>query len=170
MIVPNLTDLTVYTVQARSVDKFGNTASSDAATITTPDDSRAPRILNMTVEVRSTGVGTVQKAQLVVNWETDEPGTSQVEYGPGISSESYSSRTQEDPALSTTHVVIVPELEPAKLYHLRAVSRDRAGNAGTSDDTTSITGKAQRSVVDIIVSSLQRSLGFLSVIPGLSGN
>jgi hypothetical protein len=164
----SLSDLTLYTMQARGVDRFGNVAAGNVLNITTPDDSRAPRVLNMTVEVRSSGVGQGQKAQLVVNWETDEPSTSQVEYGPGISSESYPSRTQEDPALSTTHVVIVPELEPAKLYHLRAVSRDRAGNAGTSDDTTSITGKANRSVIDIIVSSLQRSLGFLSIIPGLS--
>jgi hypothetical protein len=167
MVVSNLTDLTPYTFQARSVDKYGNTATSLQTNFTTPDDSRPPKILNMTVEVRSSGVGATQKAQLVVNWETDEPGSSQVEYGPGISSDSYPSKTQEDPVLTTTHVVIVPELEPAKLYHLRAVSRDRAGNAGTSDDTTSITGKVQKSVVDIIITSLQRSLGFLSAVPGL---
>lgn len=163
--VSGLSELTPYTFQAKGVDEHGNTASGPLETVTTPGDTRAPRLLNMTVEVRSSGVGAAQKAQLVINWETDELSSSQVEYGPGISSDSYPSKTQEDPALSTTHVVIVPELEPAKLYHLRAVSRDSAGNTGTTIDTTAITGKAHQSVIDIIISSLQRSLGFLSFIP-----
>jgi len=161
LIVNNLGENTPYTVQVRSVDQYGNAAVSELRNITTPDDSRPPKILNLAIEVRSAGVGEAQKAQLVVSWETDEPSSSQVEFGPGISSDNYPSRTAEDPVLSTTHVVIVPELEPAKLYHLRAVSRDRAANAGTSADTTAITGKVQRSVVDIIISSLTRSLGFL---------
>ncbi len=166
MIIDSLADNTGYTLQVKGVDQFGNTTQSDSNNFTTPDDSRPPKVSNMTIEVRSSGVGAAQKAQLVVSWETDEPSGSQVEYGPGISSESYPSRTQEDTVLTNNHVVIVPELEPAKLYHLRAVSRDRANNAGTSADTTSITGKVQRSVIDIIIGSLQRSLGFLSAIPG----
>jgi len=167
MTIESLSDNSPYQFAARGVDRFGNVAQGTPLTLTTPDDSRPPKVLNMTIELRSSGVGATQKAQLVVSWETDEPSTSQVEYGPGISSDSYPSRTQEDSALTNNHVVIVPELEPAKLYHLRAVSRDRANNAGTSADTTAITGKVQRSVVDIIISSLQRSLGFLSAIPGI---
>jgi len=166
--VTDLSENSPYTVQARSVDQYGNTAISGSLNITTPDDSRPPRITNLNIEVRSTGVGEAQKAQLIVTWETDEPSTSQIEYGPGISSDSYPSRTAEDTALTNNHTVIVPELEPAKIYHLRAVSRDRANNAGTSADTTAITGKVQRSVIDIIVSSLQRSLGFLGRLPFLS--
>jgi hypothetical protein len=156
-----------YTLSARSVDQYGNAASSEVFNITTPDDSRPPKVTNLTIEVRSTGAGQTQKAQLIVSWDTDEPSSSQVEYGPGISSESYPSKTQEDSALTSSHTVIVPELEPAKLYHLRAVSRDRAGNPGLSADTTAITGKMQRSVIDIIISTLQKSLGFLGNIPGL---
>lgn len=165
--VTDLGENTPYTLLARSVDEYGNTATSDSLNLTTPDDSRPPRITNLNIEVRSTGVGETQKAQLIVTWETDEPATSQIEFGPGISSDNYPSKTAEDNALTNSHTVIVPELEPAKIYHLRAVSRDRAGNAGTSSDTTAITGKIQRSVVDIIVNSLQRSLGFLGNLPFL---
>src|SRR5690606_29234814 len=118
---------------------------------TTPDDTRPPKISNFSVEIRSSGIGSAQKAQLVASWETDEPAKSQVEYGPGIASDSYPLKSQEDAALTTNHVVIVSELEPAKLYHLRAVSRDASGNAGTSVDTTAITGKVQRSIIDLIV-------------------
>ncbi len=161
MVVGNLSEKKVYVFQARGVDTYGNLATSNPLTATTPGDTRPPKVTNMTIEVRSSGVGEAQKAQLVVSWETDEQGSSQVEYGPGISSDNYPTRTAEDPALGTSHVVIVPELEPAKLYHLRAVSRDSSGNGGSSADTTAITGKVQRSVVDIIISSLTRSLGFL---------
>ncbi len=164
LVVERLADLTGYQVQARGVDQYGNSAVSDVINYTTPDDSRPPKVTNLAVEVRSSGAGQVQRAQLVVSWETDEPSTSQVEYGPGISSDSYPSRSQEDRVLTNNHVVIVPELEPAKLYHLRAVSRDRANNPGSSPDTTAITGKSRRSVIDIITNSLQSSLGFLSGI------
>lgn len=167
MTLDALAENAKYTLQAKSVDAYGNTATSDLNHITTPDDSRPPKVSNLTIEVRSTGAGQTQKAQLIVSWETDEASTSQVEYGPGISSDSYPSKSQEDTAVTGSHTVIVPELEPAKLYHLRAVSRDRAGNAGLSSDTTAITGKIQRSVIDIIISTLQTSLGFLSTIPGL---
>lgn len=168
LIVDQLGENTPYGVQARSVDEYGNTAVSASLSIVTPDDSRPPRIANLTIEVRSSGSSQDQRAQLVINWETDEPSSSQIEYGPGISSDNYASRTQEDQVLTTNHTVIVPELDPAKIYHLRAVSRDRAGNAGISADTTAITGKVQRSVVDIIISSLQSSLGFLTRLPFLS--
>jgi len=166
LTVDHLEEKAPYTFTVRGVDQFGNSVVSDQTSFTSPDDSRPPKVTNMTIEVRSNGAGQTQKAQLIVSWDTDEPSTSQIEYGPGISSDSYPLKTQEDSAASISHVVIVTELEPAKLYHLRAVSRDRAGNAGTSSDTTAITGKVQRSVVDIIISTLQRSLGFLGNVPG----
>ncbi len=161
-VVHNLLDQSVYKIQALSRDQFGNTASSDTNSVTTPLDSRPPVVSNLTVEVKSNGVGSTQKAQVVVSWETDEPTTSQVEYGAGISAENYSSRSQEDKTYSTSHVVIISELEPAKLYHLRAVSLDKAGNQGGSADTTVITGRVQKSVLDIIVNALTQSFGFLS--------
>jgi hypothetical protein len=143
-------------------DQYGNEAKSDTNTVSTPFDSRPPKVSNLMIEVKSSGVSSSQKAQIIVSWETDEPSTSQVEYGPGISSNSYPSKTQEDTTLTNNHVVIIPELEPAKLYHLRAVSKDRAGNLANSTDTTAITGKVQKSVIDLIINSLQQSLGFLS--------
>ena len=159
--ISNLADKSVYKLQAKGVDKNGNSVVSDTNTFTTPNDSRPPKLSNMEVEVRASGLGSAQKAQIVVSWQTDEPGTSQIEYGSGISSDSYPQQSQEDPVYTTSHVVIVSELEPAKLYHLRAVSRDAAGNKGTSADTTAITGHVQESIIDLITNSLQQSFGFL---------
>lgn len=162
IVVGNLTDNTTYQLQAKSVDGYGNIVLSDNNTFTTPYDTRPPKVNNLRVEIRSNGVGTAQKASVIVYWDTDEMSSSQVEYGVGISAETYSGTSKEDVALTQNHTVIVSDLEPSKIYHLRVVSKDKAGNNGTSEDTTAITGKMQKSVVDIILNSLQRSFGFLN--------
>ncbi|MBU6389509.1 fibronectin type III domain-containing protein, partial [Patescibacteria group bacterium] len=159
--VSNLADRSTYILTAEGVDKYGNTATSDQNRFTTPNDTRPPKISNLTVAVKSVGFGSVQKAQVVVTWETDEPGTSQLEYGPGIASTDYPQKTREDMTYTTSHVVIASDLDPSKIYHLRAVSRDQAGNTGDSEDTTVITGQTQQSVIDIIMNSLQNSLGWM---------
>jgi hypothetical protein len=159
--VKDLVDHSTYALTAKGVDQFGNSVESDKNSFTTPNDSRPPKVKNLTIEIKSAGFGSTQKAQVVATWETDEPGTSQLEYGPGISGADYPQKSKEDAALSTSHVVIASDLEPSKIYHLRAVSRDASGNTGYSDDTTTITGKVQQSVVDIIINSLQNSLGWM---------
>jgi hypothetical protein len=159
--ITTLSDKTTYVFQAKGVDQFGNSCESDKNTFTTPNDTRPPKVSEMTVEIRSSGFGETQKSQVVVAWKTDEPAASQVEYAQGISGSDYNFKTKEDSTLSTNHVVIASDLDPSKIYHLRAVSIDTALNAGYSDDTTVITGKLQKSVIDIIVNSLQTSLGWL---------
>ena len=161
IIISGLSDRTTYSLQSKGVDEFGNQCLSDLSTFTTPNDTRPPKLRNLAVEIKSTGFGSAQKAQIIVTWETDELSTSQVEYGQGIEGTEYSFRSKEDGALTTSHAVIVSELEPSKIYHLRAVSRDNSGNPGYSEDTTTITGKSQSSVIDIIMNSLSRSLGWM---------
>lgn len=160
VVISNLSDKSVYTLQVKSVDAYGNIVLGDATVYTTPLDSRPPKLSNMTVEVKSVGYSDAQTAQLVVSWESDEPATSQVEYGPGISSIEYATKTKEDASLTTMHVVIASGLDPSKIYHLRTISRDAAGNMGTSEDTTVITGNVQKSVLSIIMDSLEGSLGW----------
>lgn len=161
IIIDNLEDQSEYTLYAQGRDQYGNEAKSDTNTIVTPLDSRPPKLSNLTVEVKSSGFGEGQKASIIATWETDELTTSQIEYSQGIQGKEYAFKSKEDSALSTSHAVILSELEPSKIYHLRAVSKDRAGNQGFTEDTTVITGKIQKSVIDIIVSSLQRSLGWI---------
>lgn len=159
--VSDLADQATYTITVSGRDQYGNEATYTATSVTTPIDTRPPKITNLTIEVKSSGFGSTQKAQVVVSWETDEPASSQIEYAQGITGTDYSNKSKEDAALSNTHVVILSELEPSKIYHLRAVSRDNADNAGYSEDTTTITGKMQNSILDIIINSLETSLGWL---------
>ena len=163
--VSNLADQSKYIFEATGVDDHGNRVDNPlTSTVSTPQDSRAPGVSNLTIEIKSSGASGSQKDQIVASWETDELSTSQIEYGAGISGSEYTQKTAEDAALTNYHVVIVNELEPSKMYHLRVVSRDAAGNAGYSDDTTAITGKLQNSAIDLIINSLRKSLGWLSTL------
>jgi hypothetical protein len=159
--VENLSDQATYTITVSGRDQYGNLTEYTASSVTTPIDTRPPKISNLTVEVKASGVSSTQKAQIIVSWETDELATSQIEYSQGISGSDYSNKSQEDTAYSNNHVVILGELEPSKIYHLRSVSRDKAGNTGYSSDTTTITGKTQQSILDIIIGSLERSMGWI---------
>ena len=100
---------------------------------------------------------------MIVTWTTDEPSTSQVEYGEG-SSNSYSQLTQEDKNLAYNHVVVISGLTPSKVYHLRAISKDSANNETKSIDTVTITPKATDNAFNLVITTLQEAFNFLSKI------
>ena len=99
-------------------------------------------------------------SQLIVSWTTDEAATSQVEFGEGTGT-TYSQLTQEDVNLSYNHLVVIPNLSPSKVYHLRTISRDAAGNETKSIDTVTITPKATDQALDLVITNLQEVFGFL---------
>ena len=68
-----------------------------------------------------------------VSWTTDEPATSQVEYG---TSSAYGSATTPDTARTTAHSQTLSGLRSATTYHYRVISTDAAGNTATSADRT----------------------------------
>ena len=64
---------------------------------------------------------------------TDEPSTSQVEYGPTTA---YGYQTSINLTLVTSHSVNLNGLSPGTLYHYRVKSKDAAGNEAISSDYT----------------------------------
>ena len=68
-----------------------------------------------------------------VNWNTDEPADSRVEYGLTAA---YGGSTPLDSNLSSNHPVQVNGLEPNTTYHFRVRSKDGTGNEGISQDFT----------------------------------
>ena len=106
------------------------------------------------------GTAQEQTAQLIVSWNTDEPSTSQVEFGEGTGN-TYSSKTQEDSNLTSNHLVIISGLTSSKVYHLKAVSKDKAGNVGNSIDSVTITPKTTENALNLVISNLQQAFGFL---------
>jgi hypothetical protein len=158
--IMNLKPLTTYQITVKGVDKVGNEASADSITFTTALDTRPPQISQIVVEGSGSDNQTDKLSQLAVSWNTDESATSQVEFGEGVGSQ-YSQRTQEDANLTTNHLVILSGLTASKVYHLRIVSKDQAGNISNSMDTVSVTPKLVDSAFELVVGNLMQAFGFL---------
>jgi hypothetical protein len=165
LLVNGLKPQTTYVMIVKGRDKAGNEAQSEIQRLTTAVDTRPPQVSNLKVETSTTTPNGSDQAisQLVVSWDTDEPSTSQVDFAEGTGS-TYQQRTQEDQNFTNNHVVVVGNLTPSKVYHLRAVSRDVASNEGSSVDTVVITAKATDSALDLVVNNLQQAFGFLKNI------
>jgi hypothetical protein len=94
---------------------------------------------------------TVSATSAGILWETDEPSSTQVEYG---TSNTYGTREPaqpgDDPASGTslgvvTHSVVLTGLQPNTTYHYRVRSIDAAGNEAVSSDKTFTTSEASSS-------------------------
>ncbi len=168
MVLRGLLPDTEYALMVSGRDRTGNEARSERQTFTTATDTRPPRVTNLKIESSTTKVsaGSNDKlAQLVVSWTTDEPATSQVEYGEGTGA-TYPQKSQEDTQLKLNHLVIISNLPTSRVYHLRALSTDFAGNVGPSQDTVTITPKGSDDALDLVMRNLVESFGFLrEVLP-----
>lgn len=160
-VVRNLMDQSIYTFRATSRDQFGNEVQSGENTYTTPIDTRAPGISEITIESSNVGTGNQEKAQAVVSWITDEPSTSMVEYGEGLSGTEYTNRTNEDKAFVTDHLVIISNLTPGKPYHIRVVSSDKGGNVTNSDDHSIVSGNVSKSAMQLVLKTLNAVFGWM---------
>lgn len=160
MIISDLADQSTYIVTVSGRDEFGNEVVPVSQTITTPQDTRAPKISDITIETGNIGIGKTEKSQVSVSWKTDEPATSQVEYAQGITGE-YTQKTQEDATLTDTHLIIIPGLDQSTPYHLKVDSKDGAGNLTTSGDNTFVSGKVQKSILTIILETFQNIFGWM---------
>ncbi len=160
MVLQNLRDSTDYTIQIRGKDAAGNEADAQPTHIHTAADLRPPELLNLDVESTIVGVGQDAKAQLVITWDTDEPGTTQIQYAEGTGN-TYGQTTQQDTNLTENHTVTITGLTPAKIYHFQALSKDKAGNLGKSLDTVVTTPKATTAALNLVIDNLAKTFGFL---------
>jgi hypothetical protein len=130
-----LTAGTLYHYRVRSRDAAGNEAIGTDFTFTTaatPADTTKPVI------------GAVQATSITasgatITWTTNEPATSQVNYGLTTS---YGSSTTLDAAYVTSHSQSLTGLTAGTLYHYRVRSRDAASNEAIGTDFTFTTTAA----------------------------
>ena len=164
LILRTLSPTTTYNLVVKGRDKVGNEAISDIQRFTTATDTRPPVINEVRIEGTNVppvgGAAQEVYSQLIISWNTDEPSTSQVEYGEGTG-ETYVSKTQLDTNLTYNHLVIISGLSPSKVYHLRTISSDKASNIANSFDTVTITPKATDNALDLVIATLQEVFGFL---------
>jgi hypothetical protein len=89
-----------------------------------------------------------------INWATDKPATSYVQYGLSA----YSATTSQDPTLVTLHSVTLSNLTASTLYHYRTASQDSDGNIAYSPDYTFTTAASPVVPTSFSVSAASRSL------------
>ncbi len=163
VLLENLSDETSYKVSVSGMDSIGNLTEASSASILTPQDSRPPQISDISIETSNVGLNRQDKAQVVVSWRTDEPATSRVEYGVGLSGDNYEKQTSEDANLTTNHVVILSDLEPTSPYHLKVNSKDKAGNTSKSDDQVIVSSEVPRSVLRVLLNALEGIFGWIKI-------
>ena len=159
IIISGLEDDSDYFLVARGRDADGNLAVSDSQRFRTALDTRPPVISNVTIETSIRGTGSEARGQVIVSWRTDEPSTSQVGYADGSTATVFNNKTSEDTQRTTEHIVVLSNLPTSKVYSIQAISYDKSRNMGVSDPQTSIVGRANESVLTIILNALQRVFG-----------
>lgn len=161
VVVTDLKDNTTYRMIAQGRDAYGNLAVSDENRVTTDYDTRPPVVSNIISESSTSGYGSNASSQVVISWDSDELSTSQVEYSEGVTGDSFSMSTPKDSSLTTSHVVIIRDLEPSSSYYFRVVSSDKSNNQTKSETGSVLTGLAQSSILDTVIQSLQNALGWM---------
>jgi len=121
-----------YTLTATNADV--TVSKSVVINVTTPapqpttPDATPPVIKNISVSSET-------EASAVITWTTNEPSTSQVEYGK--TTEYGLTATSDE--LTTTHSITLSGLEPNTAYHYQVKSKDKADNEVLSIDNTFVT-------------------------------
>ncbi|MFA5051981.1 MAG: DUF2341 domain-containing protein [Patescibacteria group bacterium] len=164
-----LEDATTYRFRVRGADQFGYSAASDELSFATLEDTTPPEVFNIQSESNTIGSGETSTIQIVVSWSTDEPTTSQVEYGVGLSGTDFSDSTEENAELVMDHLVVISDLAAAKTYHFRAISRDKAGNASKSSSYTVLTTRTRSSFLQLIINNLEDTFSWLGGVGSIFG-
>jgi len=167
LVLTDLMDDTEYSIAIKGKDVMNNGAETVIQTFKTSADLRSPVVSNMTVESVVDGVGDEAKSQIIVSWDTDEPASSQVEYGQGTGSD-YPSKTQKDSNYTLNHSVVISDLIPNQVYHLRVLTEDKMVNLTQSYDNVVITPKATKSALNLVIENLSKSFGFVSNLSGVA--
>jgi predicted phage tail protein len=120
----------LHVIQVRAIDEDGEEtpaeiyAEGGAGCITFTLDTRAPVITNV-------AASDVTPGSVVITWTTDEPASSQADYGTDTD---YGSVSELDADLTTEHAVTLAGLKPQRQYHFRVRSTDDVGNEAVSED------------------------------------
>jgi len=121
-----LSPLTDYHYRVISRDSYFNTAISGDYVCTTLGDLDAPVISN--IRVVDLACDSVE-----IIWDTNEPATSQVDYGLTTA---YGTETPIDMTYVTEHHVVLTGLTGETDYHFIVRSYDISGNGAVSGDNT----------------------------------
>lgn len=121
-----------HTIQVKALDTLGYESPAEvygdggAGYLTFTIDTTPPTIS----DVRASNI---KPNSVTITWTTNEPSTSQVEYG--VDSD-YGALSDADTELKTEHSIVLTGLKFKTTYHFRVVSADDVGNLEVSPDGT----------------------------------
>jgi hypothetical protein len=98
-----------------------------------PATTLAPVLSNITR-------GSVTATSVTIQWVTNIPSDSLVEYGPDTSYGSSAS----DGTMSLAHQIALTGLAPSRIYHFRVHSKSTAGKESVSGDLMFTTSRSGR--------------------------
>ena len=118
-----------YYFSVTAYDSAGNESiySNEVQAVISPPPDTTPPVIG---SIRSSNITT---SGATISWTTDEPSTTQAEYGLTAA---YGSTTSLDSTLRISHTRLLSSLVPGTVYHYRVSSVDAAGNPATSGDLT----------------------------------
>jgi hypothetical protein len=165
----NLEDNTAYSYYVEVRDKIGNIQKSPVATFSTPLDKVGAKIENLKIDMLPMGESD-EFAQVIISWNSNKPTSTKVEYDEGMISGKYGKSTIEDPTLSSSHTVIIKDLNPSSTYHFRIAGKDKRGNMTSSQDFNFVTPEKNKSVWQLIVRSLEETFSWVKDVGGFFRN
>ncbi|MEK9154753.1 MAG: fibronectin type III domain-containing protein [Patescibacteria group bacterium] len=151
----NLTGLsqgTNYYLRVQSNDSNNNAAiennSGNFYQCRTTLDTKPPVISNIITPL-------ITNTHAVITWSTDEPSTSQVEYGPSSASTgNYATTTTRDNTLTTGHIVTISGLSAVTQYYFRVKSYDMNPDSATAvSDEQNFTSASEKETITVYVVS-----------------
>ncbi len=145
--VRDLASASEYSFLIEGRDKYGNLATSGNQTWRSDVDTRPATISDVSISVSTIAGTNGQKAQMIVIWNTDEPSTTQVEYGT-MASGKMDKSTPLDTEPTTNHIAIISGLNLADIYQVQFSSKDLSGNTSYSSKTLVVTPDKQESLLD----------------------
>ena len=90
-------------------------------------------------------ISSIASSSAIIFWTTNEPSTSQVEYG---TTKNYGSSGALNSVLTTSHSVKISGLSQKTSYYFRAVSKDGSGNSAKSGENNFSTGDSSKLIGD----------------------
>ena len=166
MTLDSLEDNTQYYFQILARDKHGNEAKSQVYQFKTPLDTTGPEIKDIKIDLLPMG-SEDEYAGVIITWVTNKPSTKQIEYGEGVISGKYEYKTTEDQNHTTSHTVIIKDLNPSTTYHFHIRAKDKRGNLTESSDLSFVTPTQEKSILQLIIKSLEDTFSWVKNIGGL---
>jgi phosphodiesterase/alkaline phosphatase D-like protein len=157
--IDNLEDNTEYHYQILAHDQAGNEVADDDKVVRTPLDTAGPKISDVKNDILLNEANNT--AQVIISWKTDKPATTFVQYDEGVIGGKYTKASVEDTGLSNAHTVIIKDLDPGVAYHYRIITKDKRGNETISNDYNFITPAAEKSILQLILKSLEETFSWV---------